>query len=42
MKPKKPKKKIKFGWNKDKKYDKPLSLYVLGMEKVLDIALGKK
>lgn len=42
MKLKKQKKKIKFGWNKDKKYDLPLSLYHLGMEKVLNIALSKK
>lgn len=41
-KAKKKSKKIKYGWNKDKKYDPPLSLYPLKFEWVVELSLQKK
>lgn len=35
-------KRIKSGHNMGKKYEKPLTLYALGMEKVLKAALREK
>lgn len=38
---KKPKK-VKYGWNKGKQYDQPLSLHPLSFERVVKLALQKK